>query len=301
MAFVAGPTTISAGYGVVRGVLCLLLCLPWPAQAFDWNALWQNADQRAHAQLEQAPDAAAALFEDPAWKGVSQYRAGDYASAVEQFGQLDSPESQYNRANALARQGRYDEAIATYDEVLQRTDLAPNVLEDAAFNRDLIEKIKNQPPPQGQEGQQGESDAENPQGDAESNASENGQGQSQSTESDSTGDQAGQSDQAQPESGEQGAAHSEPTSEPEANASQGEPDEAEAEREASATGEPESDAERAESVSAAPTEKPLSEANQATEQWLRRIPDDPSGLLQRKLLQTHRNRYPTIGDSAEPW
>ena len=32
------------------------------------------------------------------------------------------------------------------------------------------------------------------------------------------------------------------------------------------------------------------ERDQAMEQWLRRIPDDPSGLLQRKFLYESRQR-----------
>jgi len=48
-------------------------------------------------------------------------------------------------------------------------------------------------------------------------------------------------------------------------------------------------------------EEPLTESQQATEQWLRQIPDDPSGLLRRKLQQSHRNDYPSVQDLREPW
>ena len=47
--------------------------------------------------------------------------------------------------------------------------------------------------------------------------------------------------------------------------------------------------------------KAPSEGEQATEQWLRRIPDDPAGLLRARLLQTHRDDYPEVGDGDEPW
>jgi len=38
----------------------------------------------------------------------------------------------------------------------------------------------------------------------------------------------------------------------------------------------------------------MTEREQATEQWLRQIPDDPDGLLRRKLLQNHRSEYPNV-------
>ena len=39
---------------------------------------------------------------------------------------------------------------------------------------------------------------------------------------------------------------------------------------------------------------------QAMEQWLRRIPDDPGGLLRRKFMNEHQRRG-TPGDEAKPW
>jgi Ca-activated chloride channel family protein len=48
-------------------------------------------------------------------------------------------------------------------------------------------------------------------------------------------------------------------------------------------------------------QRPLTESEQATEQLLRRIPDDPAGLLRRKLEQSHRSEYPEVRDADEPW
>ena len=46
---------------------------------------------------------------------------------------------------------------------------------------------------------------------------------------------------------------------------------------------------------------PLTEQQQATEQWLRQIPDDPAGLLRNKLLQSHQLEYPGVQSSEERW
>jgi Ca-activated chloride channel family protein len=42
------------------------------------------------------------------------------------------------------------------------------------------------------------------------------------------------------------------------------------------------------------------ELQQATRQWLRRIPDDPGGLLKRKFMRDHQARQGDTG-SQDPW
>jgi Ca-activated chloride channel family protein len=107
-----------------RGWLYLLpLCLLLPAErslAFDWDDLWLRKDQQAQRALE-AGDAerAAELFDDPAWRGTAAYRGNDFEAAAEAFATQDSADSWYNRGNALAGQGRYDEAIAAYEKSLE--------------------------------------------------------------------------------------------------------------------------------------------------------------------------------------
>src|SRR5690606_30735004 len=60
--------------------LAVIVFLPAPpAQALDWDALWQRRDQRAWEALQQG-DAAAAreLARDPALGGAAAYREGDF-------------------------------------------------------------------------------------------------------------------------------------------------------------------------------------------------------------------------------
>ena len=37
------------------------------------------------------------------------------------------------------------------------------------------------------------------------------------------------------------------------------------------------------------------------DQWLRRIPDDPGGLLRRKFLYQYKNRPTDPADNIDPW
>ena len=43
------------------------------------------------------------------------------------------------------------------------------------------------------------------------------------------------------------------------------------------------------------------EQQQALEQWLRRIPDDPGGLLRRKFIHQYKNRQGNLPQPKERW
>ncbi|MDX1557991.1 MAG: hypothetical protein R3193_03710, partial [Marinobacter sp.] len=49
---------------------------------------------------------------------------------------------------------------------------------------------------------------------------------------------------------------------------------------------------------AAISETPLT---QSQEQWLRRVPDNPGGLLQRKFLQQYQQRQTPSDEGDTPW
>ena len=54
--------------------------------------------------------------------------------------------------------------------------------------------------------------------------------------------------------------------------------------------------------SATTADTQTSEEQQAMEQWLRRIPDDPGGLLRRKFLYQYRQRAAATGPSdSQSW
>jgi Ca-activated chloride channel family protein len=49
-----------------------------------------------------------------------------------------------------------------------------------------------------------------------------------------------------------------------------------------------------------PMEASITEQEKATEQWLKRIPDDPGGLLRRKFHYQYK-QIPNQTDSEQPW
>ncbi len=255
------------------------------ANASVWDDIWSNRDQQAERLLEEGdPAAAADLFENNEWQAVSHYRAGDYHRSAEEFAQGEDSDSFYNLGNALAMQGDLEGAIEAYGESLE---LDPDN-EDAAYNRELVTRVKEQrEQQQQQEGEQQENaessggDSQESEGDGEQQPSDNAEGQSQ-----------GDSEE------------SESSERPE--------DENADEAMEALQQELERAAQQAESEQMSPEE--LAELRfqqaeeQAMEQWLRRIPNDPGGLLRRKF----RYQYQRLGrdqdgnslwpdNEAQPW
>ncbi len=248
-----------------------LLLNPAPAQAQSWTDLWQTPDQQGQAALERDdPEAAAKLFEDPRWAGTAAYQHGDYAGAAEAFSEDPGADGWYNRGNALAREGKLDEAITAYEKSLE---LAPGQ-EDAEHNLALLQQLKEQQQQQQQQNQdQDQQSPESSQDDSSQNDdsgqdSESGDqspGQSQPQQQNS--EQAEAPDQGQEQSGSESA----PEEPPETQAQRGESDE-------QAPGQ-----EQAPPMNVPPINPEELERDQAMEQWLRRVPDDPSGLLREKF------------------
>lgn len=119
----------------MAALLALALCLPMPpAQAQDAaNGWWRRADQQAHARMLE---------------GVAAYRRQQYQEAIDKFTGNPTAVGQYNLGNALAKAGRYDEAIAAYDRALQQQP----AMQDAVANRAAVDAArKRKPPPGGQQ------------------------------------------------------------------------------------------------------------------------------------------------------
>ena len=259
------------------------LILPSTAQAMSWQDLWLTPDQQGQALLEQGDAATAAeTFSDPAWQAVARYRAGDYAASASLFAGLDDTESLYNLGNALARKGDLKTAIRAYDEVLERLPEH----EDAQHNRDLLQQLLDQ-----QQQESGEEDSESQQ----DQQSEQGEQQQQESSSDSQSEDGESSDQ-------QG--QSEPGDE-EQRQEDMEAMQRELEKAAEEAAQNEAEPRSAEEIA---LEREELEKQQAMEQWLRRIPNDPGGLLRRKFrLQYERQGRDQDGnnlwpdDEEHPW
>ena len=121
--------------------LPLLLIPTEQAYAFEWQDLWQTRDQQATKALETGDSTKAAeLFEDPRWSAAANYQAGQYEQAAKALENASTADDFYNQGNALTKAGKFDEAIEAYQKALElEADM-----EDASFNKKLVEDLKQQ-------------------------------------------------------------------------------------------------------------------------------------------------------------
>lgn len=254
----------------------ILAATPQPSYAQGLEALWRNADQRGERLLKEGqPERAAQAFENPEWRGSAHYRAGNYAEAAAEFAQSDSPRAHYNRGNALARAGELEAALEAYEQALEQV---PD-MQDALANHELVSQLLEQ-----QEQQQDQQDNQNGDSEDPSDSSDQEQQSDQDQEQNQDPDQSQQTDQSQnPEQDETEQEAQESDAEAEDQPSDTDETESEAEPSTPDTPEPSED-EQEQPLDLTPGDEPLSdEEQQALEQWLRRVPDNPSGLLQRKF------------------
>jgi Ca-activated chloride channel family protein len=275
--------------GAVAAIpLALLLALPEPARAQSWDDWWLTPDQQGQRALEQGEaERASELFEDRAWAGTAAYRSGDYAGAAERFGEGDDADDWYNRGNALARSGDLQGAIEAYRESLARAPERSDAQDNLALVEQLLQQQKEQQEQQQQQQQQQDQQQQDQQQQSQSEDSQGGQqnqpesGDSAQRENDSAQNPAAPDDEQQRQDS--------PTEQ-----QQGEQAQAQQEapqRESAEAPEPGEDADSEEPNAQQATVDPeQAERDQAMEQWLRRVPDDPSGLLREKFRYESRQR-----------
>ncbi|MNL14022.1 Tetratricopeptide repeat protein [compost metagenome] len=264
------PLLLLAACAGRRGwLLCLplLLALPQPGYAFEFQDLWLRPDQQGlHLLKQKRPAEAARHFEDHQWQGVALYEAGDYTGAAQRFAEGDDAHAHYNRGNALAKSGELEAALDAYEQALERQpDLRP-----ALTNKALVESLLKQK-------------ADPPAAEPDKAPDETPQASEQETP---------------PGAPAQPSSNGEPkTADPQASA----------ETEQPLTTPPRPGAnevpgsELGDEQHTTPPMRPASdsiegEQQQALEQWLRQIPDDPGELLRRKFWyeqQQHQDQGKT--------
>lgn len=275
--------------GWLLALLPLLLLQPQPATAQSWRDLWLTPDQQGKRALEAGNSAdAAALFEDPQWGGLAAYQAQDYARAAERFASGDSADDWYNRGNALARAGDLDAAIDAYGKSLER---APGQA-DAQANLELVRRLKEQQAQQqqnspGQAQQNQDEESQQTQDNQERQDQQSSDPQSQDGENPGEPRTPGAQQDQQPGNQRQQADQRDARQQaqpPPPNEQQAGPDQAPEQQVEARESQPEKSGEPGTAApplgDATPEER---ERDQALEQWLRRVPDDPSGLLREKF------------------
>ena len=256
-----------------KGAVVVLLLAPLlfqsnSVEALEWQDLWATGDQQGAEALElDNAERAKSLFTHPQWRGSAAYRAADYETAAEAFFTDETANGLYNSGNALAKSGDFDSAIEAYERALE---LEP-ALEDAIFNRDLLEKLKQEQEQEQEEQSQEQQDQE----------SSEQQQEQDSEQSDKNGDP---SDEQPPEQeSEQQDESATPEEESEEESEKKEQQESEKKQ-----NESEQQAERQTSELEMSEEE--KQEQREIDAMLRRIPDDPGGLLRAKFRYESQQR-----------
>ena len=257
--------------------------------ALDWNDLWKTRDQQAKEAMESGDyDKAIELFEDSEWLSAAHYKAGNYRQSANGYNNNSNIDHLYNHANSLAKIGQFEEAIENYEKVIAEE---PNA-EDALYNLNLLKDLLS-----------------------ENQSSEENNDDGQSSEEASTGEQSQQQngDESEQSDNEGNSKTGDSDDESDANPNQklsNEEDIEAIEKELERAAEENSNQEpqQEDNNESGIEGRMAQEQQQAMEQWLRRIPDDPGGLLRRKFRYQYQRQgidqdgnqiWPNEG--AQPW
>lgn len=302
--------------GIIACLILMTGLAPTPAQALDLDALWYNRDQRAWQALRHEQfEVAAQLADDPMIKGSALYRAGKYAEAAEAFADVPSAEGHYNRGNALAQSGKIEAARAAY---LKALALNPD-LEQARRNLELLDQLQPQSSPQPGNGSTQPPQAPNapntpqqPSGNAQAQSAP-GKGKDKNGQGGPSKDAHGAGGRASPDASADSGNQTYPSPADYDDTGSAGAGRQGADRPSGETSPPQNPhQERSNDLRQAarqPTDtSPGTDSTRgsphpdsATEIWLRRIPDTPGALLQRKFQLHARERGRRLEEGEPIW
>ncbi len=296
-----------------RGVLFsfiiafLLVAQTKPASAFEWEALWKNNNQRAQLALEKKQaEKALKLFKRPDWQAAAAYRSGDYKKASELYAQFNTADAAYNRGNALAKQKKYDEAIAAYNDALNKD----KNLQDAKDNRALVEQLKKQQQQNKKQQDNKDNKQDDRQNDQQEQSKQKKQQPNKNNIKDKEGDQQELMKHQDKDKDKQQADNEEKQQQKDKQnkTDKDKKDDAQGVKEPKQHGRQGKEKEQNEQQKKAEQKKSKEELrqkrekDQRTDQWLRKIPDDSAGLWRRKFMYQYRRRSDARGrGSQQPW
>ncbi|HUN72755.1 MAG TPA: tetratricopeptide repeat protein [Steroidobacteraceae bacterium] len=305
-----------------------------------WSDLWRTPDQQGQALLDAGqPAQAADRFQDPRRRAYADLEANRYGQAAKLLARFTDVQSEYNLGNALAKSGRLQAALTAYDAALKQAPADRDIRHNRDLVEHALQQ-QHQSQSSGRNGQRGgkagSSQGQQPgqsggrQGSSGSQRPGSGSQSSGSGQTASNGAQAGANSSGRagrPQAGQSGnprdssaqqSAGANPSRAQQAANGSGSSSEApgQAQRDAAQaaalararrqqgaagnTGQAPDTGNLLGGGARTPKQKPETERQLALEQWLRQIPDNAAGLLQRKFLIEHMMRQQDSGDPQGP-
>ena len=273
-----------------RGVLFALVLTSFiPDSRAD--GFWKRPDQQGYEAFTNKDfDSASKTFENKSWEASSLYRLGKYDSAAKIW---TSMKDWYNAGNALAKKGSFPEAIEAYEKAIAED----SENEDAKFNLELLKQAQQQQDQQQQDQQQQDQQQQDQQ--QQDQQQQDQQQQDQQQQDQQQQDQQ-QQDQQQQDQQQQDQQQQDQQQQDEGEQDEGEQDGDEQDAEQDAEQDPEESEEKTaeELLEEKKQEAARQEAAQIYEQWLRKIPNDPSLLLKRKFLHQYNQRRGQLDEGS---
>ncbi|MBF0358431.1 MAG: VWA domain-containing protein [Magnetococcales bacterium] len=294
-------------------VFLLFFSINNEAHALNWQQLWYTPDQQgAAAMAEGKLSEASELFSDKQWQAVAKYRSGQYDAALKSLEGESSNDAIYNRGNTLARLGRLPEAVKAYNEVLKAD---PNHA-DAKYNLEVVKKaIKQQEEKKEHQDEGDKKEGDKKEGDKKEGDKKEGDKKEEHNKSGSDDSQ-----ESNPGKQQEAEKNKQASGKDQSNEDKAEADKKSAEQQTKdkkedaaklkAAQEAAQEAEKKKSAQKEGEQKPMvksqeqlksEESKMAMEQWLRRIPDNPGGLLRKKFLNQYRNRNRETSEIEQQW
>ena len=301
-----------------------------------WENIWNNQEQLAENALHNKQyDKAISLSNNPLRRGTAEYKKGNYEEAIKSFKQAEGAVAKYNEGNALVKLKKYQEALEAYDEALeiandthQEKKLKTPIVEmepirDALLNKMQVEQFLKQEKHKKSDKNKDDANKKEKEGKQSENGKKSGKGKEkkQDGKKGKKGEKQGGSDGEKSDDNNQFSdankeLDKEQNKSPEEKQTKADNNKEKQKSEKSTNNNSKDKGEKSDNppVNAVKGEKnedkkgtkaeakELSkEEKMAAEQWLRRIPDDPGGLLRRKFQRQYQQRRRKLNNQEQPW
>ncbi len=282
------------------GIPWLLTALLWsaggdgglPEARADWRIDEHVLAHRLYAEGRHGE--AAEIFTDPAWKGVALYRSEQWWRAAEAFVRADDPVSAYNLGNCYVKLGYHALALDAYQRALTGDPTFEDARRNAELMRELLAVDDEAAERGGRRSPDDEIDRlENDDEDEAPGGGADGDGDADAGDG-SEGERGESNDEPTPSGTDDASASGEPGFEERDESGDGDTGDAvggdagapEDGARPSGTAETEADGAPEDTVGL----RAALEAEQATEQWLNRIRQDPARYLEKRIRLEMRRR-----------
>ncbi|WP_133127624.1 tetratricopeptide repeat protein [Legionella nagasakiensis] len=262
-----------------------------PTYAISWQDLWATKNQQAQMMMNKGQYSRAKdTFKRNDWQAAAAYRAGDYEQAARLYQSFNDEEGFYNQGNALAHMGQYEQAIKAYDQALTLNPDHQDALHNRRLLEDLLRKDKQNQDKQNQDKQNQDKQNQDKQNQDKQNQdkqNQDKQNQDKQNQDKQNQDKQNQDKQNQDKQNQDKQNQDKQNQDKQNQDKQNQDKQSQDKRDQSMQ---EQKKLQEKSLQSPEPSQSKQEQQQAKEQWLRLIPDDPGGLMREKFLRDHLRR-----------